>query len=58
MAGTREQYLEAMGISVWVPRGQEQSELPGSPSSDLDWDQLQAAVRDWLLRLEAEVLLM
>ena len=49
MAGTREQYLEAMGISVWVPRGQEQSELPGSPSSELDWEQRQAAVRDCTL---------
>ena len=49
MASIRDQYLEAMGISVWVPRGQEQAELPGSPSPDLDWDQLQAAVRDCAL---------
>ncbi len=49
MASIRDQYLEAMGISVWVPRGQEQAGLPGSPSSDLDWNQLQDAVRDCTL---------
>ena len=49
MASIRDRYLEAMGISVWVPRGQEQAGLPGLPSSDLDWNQLQAAVRDCTL---------
>jgi len=49
VANIRDQYLEAMGISVWVSRGQEQAELPGSPSPDLDWGELQAAVRDCTL---------
>lgn len=49
MAGTRDQYLEAMGIPVWVPREQEQEWVPGSASPDGDWDQLQAAVRDCTL---------
>lgn len=46
MAGTREQYLEAMGIPVWVPRGEVPAQTPDSPEPGGDWIGLQEAVRD------------
>ena len=49
MSGTREQYLEAMGIPVWVSRRQEQEGVPDSTGVDASWDELQAAVRDCTL---------
>ena len=49
VAGTREQYLEAMGIPVWVPRRQERKGLTDSANTEGDWDELQVAVRDCTL---------
>ena len=49
MSGTREQYLEAMGIPVWVSRQQEQAAEPDSTDADRSWDELQAAVRNCTL---------
>ena len=47
MPGMREQYLEAMGIPVWVLRDAADPE-PASddtPTTDSDWSELQQAVR-------------
>jgi DNA polymerase len=44
----RRAYLRAMGIDVWIPRGQGESEIDVSespvPAVDLDWDGLRLAV--------------
>lgn len=48
----RRAYLRALGIDVWVPRGQVDLEVAGDPEpaiaapDSLDWGELRAAVRD------------
>lgn len=45
MVGTREQYLEAMGISVWVPRDAETVRTSGPDGINGNWEDLQDVVR-------------
>jgi len=45
MTALREQYLAAMGIPVWVLRGEDGSASDSAVSDDLDWTALAAHVR-------------
>ena len=45
MVGTREQYLEAMGISVWVPRDAESVRTSGLDGINGNWEDLQDVVQ-------------
>ncbi len=45
MPGTREQYLEAMGIPVWVLRGEPETEWVAAEEAAVNWSGLREAVR-------------
>jgi DNA polymerase len=45
MSALREQYLAAMGIPIWVLRGEDNSVSDSTVSDDLDWTALAAQVR-------------
>ena len=45
MTATRQAYLEAMGIAVWVRRAQDAAAAPDAQPAGLDWEALREAVR-------------